>query len=232
MAGTENGNECERKFILRKRPNEKASKSYEIEQFYVQPSALSVVSENGRHRVVVDLGEAGRAESEVSEKFALSCARFLSPGTSRVSDEEGNVVRFRRKTEGASSTAILTLKGQGTGFTRPESETEVSASLLEASRVAAKYPPLVKTRSEIEGPDGKTWEFDEFGGALSGFLVAEIELASEQESFVSPSWLEDAIEVSEDFRFTNARMAKSPEIAQKSLRELLDSMERTTAPKL
>ena len=54
----------------------------------------------------------------------------------------------------------------------------------------------------------ETWEVDEFHGANAGLIVAEIELASEDQTFERPSWL--GREVSGDARYLNSSLSLNP----------------------
>jgi len=56
--------------------------------------------------------------------------------------------------------------------------------------------------------DGKLWEVDEFLGDNKGLIVAEIELESEDEEFLKPTWI--TVEVTDDVKYTNAALAKRP----------------------
>ena len=55
---------------------------------------------------------------------------------------------------------------------------------------------------------GKTWDVDEFLGANSGLVVAEIELESEDQYFDKPGWVGE--EVTHDLRYLNAHLAEFP----------------------
>lgn len=66
---------------------------------------------------------------------------------------------------------------------------------------------IEKTRYRVEY-GGKTWEIDEFGGANSGLVVAEIELDQPDELFPSPPWL--GTEVSGDSRYLNSSLSRRP----------------------
>jgi adenylate cyclase len=55
---------------------------------------------------------------------------------------------------------------------------------------------------------GHLWEIDEFYGDNAGLVVAEVELAAEDEIFERPPWL--GREVSEDFRYSNAALSERP----------------------
>ena len=53
-----------------------------------------------------------------------------------------------------------------------------------------------------------TWEVDIFEGANAGLAIAEIELASADETFEMPEWVTQ--EVSDDRRYRNAYLADHP----------------------
>lgn len=53
-----------------------------------------------------------------------------------------------------------------------------------------------------------SWEIDKFYGDNEGLLVAEIELADENEVFEKPDWLGE--EVTEDGRYYNVNLLKHP----------------------
>ena len=103
----------------------------------------------------------------------------------------------------------LTVKGPAEGLTRFEWEKEIPAG--EAERLLALCEPGVidKTRHLVPSADGRhTWEIDEFHGDNEGLLVAEIELASEDDSFPRPAWL--GAEVTGDRRYYNSSLTKHP----------------------
>ena len=64
-----------------------------------------------------------------------------------------------------------------------------------------------KTRHYVK-IGGHTWEIDEFSGDNAGLIVAEIELASEDERFERPPWL--ASEVTDNARYYNLSLARHP----------------------
>ncbi|MDR2682972.1 MAG: adenylate cyclase, partial [Dysgonamonadaceae bacterium] len=53
-----------------------------------------------------------------------------------------------------------------------------------------------------------TFEVDEFHGENEGLIVAEIELASEEETFDRPDWL--GREVTNDSRYYNSLLLQHP----------------------
>ncbi len=67
--------------------------------------------------------------------------------------------------------------------------------------------PVEKTRHLVPFA-GKQWEVDVFEGANKGLVVAEIELASREESFGLPPWV--SCEVSGDPRYLNTSLSVHP----------------------
>lgn len=102
---------------------------------------------------------------------------------------------------------VLTIKGKSKGLSRSEFEYDVpdkDADQMLAMSVAA---PLKKIRHLIKFED-MLWEVDEFLAANKGLIVAEIELDSEDQAFVKPSWV--GKEISMDRRYSNSNLAKRP----------------------
>lgn len=104
---------------------------------------------------------------------------------------------------------FITIKGIGSssGMSRFEWEKEISCeeamSLLEICEAGV----IDKTR-HIVRVGGHVYEVDEFHGDNEGLVVAEIELSSEDESFVRPDWL--GREVTGDSRYYNSMLSSNP----------------------
>jgi adenylate cyclase len=104
--------------------------------------------------------------------------------------------------------AYLNIKSRTLGVRRAEFEYEVP--LEDAERMLeqiAIQPFIDKTRYKIRHGD-HVWELDVFHGANAGLVVAEIELAAEDEVFALPDWA--AEEVSEDPRYYNVNLVEHP----------------------
>ena len=104
--------------------------------------------------------------------------------------------------------AFLTVKGKLRGLSRSEFEYEIpvkdARSMLET---VCEKPYIQKQRFLVEfGPN--IWEIDEFFGENTGLLLAEIELDSEEETFLLPNWA--GKEVTDDFRYYNSNLVKNP----------------------
>jgi adenylate cyclase len=114
-------------------------------------------------------------------------------------------VRIRIKGE----SGFLTIKGKGnkTGTTRFEWETEIS--LLEARPLLALCEENIITKTRYEVPFAKhIIEVDVFSGGNEGLVIAEIELTDENEHFEKPNWL--GKEVTADKRYYNSYLSKNP----------------------
>ena len=115
------------------------------------------------------------------------------------------VVRVRIRGE----RSFLTVKSSTNGVTRQEYEYEVPLADGEALLQLCEGPVIEKHRHLLPAGDGQhTWEVDVFHGANEGLIVAEIELASEEEPFPHPEWLSE--EVSSDPRYFNCNLAEHP----------------------
>lgn len=103
--------------------------------------------------------------------------------------------------------ARLTVKSATKGITRDEFEYEIpdddARAMLDLCRDL-----LVEKRRYVLEHGGHEWVIDEFSGDNEGLVVAEIELADENEAFDRPEWLGE--EVSERPEYYNANLARKP----------------------
>ncbi|MDN4482090.1 CYTH domain-containing protein [Demequina lignilytica] len=83
--------------------------------------------------------------------------------------------------------AWLTLKF-GTGMSRAEFEYVIPADDARELLDQAVGTVLDKTRWHVAHA-GRTWEVDEFHGALEGLVLAELELDAEDDDFDLPPWI-------------------------------------------
>jgi CYTH domain-containing protein len=122
-----------------------------------------------------------------------------------LSSARGRTVRVRLRDD----RGWITVKGPAQGLTRIEWEKEIPAG--EAQLLLSLCEPGIidKTRYLVPASDGRhVWEVDEFHGDNEGLLVAEIELASEDDVFERPAWLGE--EVTGDRRYYNSSLTKNP----------------------
>ena len=108
----------------------------------------------------------------------------------------------------AGSRGFLTIKGGGIGISRMEFEYEISVRDAEIMLAELCEKPLIEKKRYRIKYEEFIWEVDEFFGENEGLLVAEIELTSEDQSFIKPPWVGE--EVSDDPRYFNAVLSKFP----------------------
>ena len=106
-----------------------------------------------------------------------------------------------------SDKGFLTIKGISVGATRAEYEYEIpieeAKELLDQFAVAE----LSKVRYKI-AIENHIWEVDVFSGKNQGLIVAEIELESENEKFVLPTWIDR--EVTGEEKYYNSNLVTKP----------------------
>lgn len=149
---------------------------------------------------------------EIERKFLVCSDAFIAQAFTKNQIAQGylnshpeRTVRIRIKGE----SGFLTIKGKGdaTGTTRFEWETEISLTEAKPLLALCEKGIIQKTRYEIES--GKhTIEVDVFSGENEGLVVAEIELSSADEIFEKPDWL--GKEVTNDPRYYNAYLSRHP----------------------
>ncbi|MDI3293049.1 CYTH domain-containing protein [Janthinobacterium tructae] len=147
---------------------------------------------------------------EIERKFLLAGDAWRGLGQAvllrqgYLSSARERVVRVRIEGE----QAMLTIKGANVGTTRGEWEYPIPlADAVELLDGLCEQPLIEKVRHRIEHA-GMVWEVDEFLGANAGLIVAEIELASEDQPFEKPEWI--GAEVSGDARYYNANLIRHP----------------------
>lgn len=121
-----------------------------------------------------------------------------------LNSDKQRVVRLRIMDE----KGFLTVKGSSDNIQRLEFEYEIP--LVECRQMLdllAEKPLIEKIRHYVDYK-GFTWEIDEFSGDNNGLVVAEIELASENQPFEKPEWI--GKEVTYDPRYFNANLIKHP----------------------
>ncbi|WP_162126957.1 CYTH domain-containing protein [Flavobacterium phycosphaerae] len=149
---------------------------------------------------------------EIERKFLVLSNDFLNETyvekrivQAYLNSNPERAVRIRIK----GDKGYLTIKGKGneTGTTRLEWETEIPVADADKLLLLCEEGLIEKTRYEIK--IGKhLFEVDVFEGENQGLILAEIELKSEDEFFVKPYWLGQ--EVTNDKRFYNAYLSNHP----------------------
>lgn len=148
---------------------------------------------------------------EIERKFLVRDERWRDAADGGVHFRQGYLIGARQasvrvRIEGAR--ANLNIKGATLGVRRQEFEYAIP--LEEANELLdtlCEKPLIEKTRYTLRY-GAHVWEIDLFEGDNAGLVVAEIELADEDELFERPAWLGD--EVSGDPRYYNVSLVKHP----------------------
>ena len=149
---------------------------------------------------------------EIERKFLVKSDDFKKESFKKSKIVQGflstvpeRTVRIRIK----DNQGFITIKGIGnkSGTSRYEWEKEIpvkdAIDLLEISEPGV----IDKTRFNVKY-GSHIFEVDEFYGENEGLIVAEIELSSEDEDFVKPTWLGN--EVTGEVKYYNTMLMKNP----------------------
>jgi CYTH domain-containing protein len=134
--------------------------------------------------------------------FAVRCSRMVQGYL--CSDKE-RTVRVRI----CDNRGFLTVKSAANerGWSRYEFEQAIPPDDAEELLALCLPGTIDKVRHWIRA-GRHTWEVDVFHGENEGLVVAEIELASEEDTFERPDWLGE--EVTGDLKYYNAMLARHP----------------------
>jgi len=147
---------------------------------------------------------------EIERKFLITgdSWRSLAKGThyrqGYLNSAKERTVRIRT----IDNKAFLTVKGITVGATRSEYEYEIPLADCTAMLDALAERPIIEKKRYKIPHGGLTWEVDEFFGDNAGLVVAEVELASEDQTFERPGWIGQ--EVTGDPRYFNSNLIKHP----------------------
>ena len=149
---------------------------------------------------------------EIERKFLVKSDAYKAQATKQTRITQGylssipeRTVRVRVK----GSKGFITIKGIGNaaGASRYEWEKEIAVEEVRELLQICEPGVIDKTRYEVK--TGKhVFEVDEFYGENQGLVVAEIELADENESFEKPEWLGQ--EVTGEVKYYNSMLMKQP----------------------
>jgi adenylate cyclase len=147
---------------------------------------------------------------EIERKFLLKNEDWRKGATGTryrqgyLCTDPGRTVRVRV----GGDTAILAIKGEGDGLSRPEYEYPIPAEEATALLDNLCLHPLVEKNRYRVPFAGMVWEIDEFFGANAGLLLAEVELERVDQKVPLPPWI--GLEVTGDRRYYNAWLARHP----------------------
>ena len=147
---------------------------------------------------------------EIERKFLVE-GDFMPYVTSSSRIEQGYIAKsdsLTLRVRTRDDKGYITIKGRSNeaGMSRDEWEYEIP---VEEARELLRFSRGTIDKSRYLVPAGHhTFEVDCFYGANKGLIVAEVELADENEDFERPAWL--GREVTGDRRYYNSQLLKKP----------------------
>jgi adenylate cyclase len=146
--------------------------------------------------------------TEIERKFLVSgedwrCSEPVFFCQGYLNHDRQRTVRVRI----ADDKAFLTIKGVNRGASRAEFEYEIPVADARQLIELCEQPLIEKYRHFVQ-VDQLTWEVDEFLGENRGLVIAEVELATEDQAITLPSWV--GREVTDDPRYYNSNLSRNP----------------------
>jgi adenylate cyclase len=148
---------------------------------------------------------------EIERKFLVKNDKWKSSVESEATMKQGylaSVDKASIRVRVAKGRAHLNIKSATLGIRRSEYEYEIPLDDGEEMLAnLANGSVIDKVRYKVRCGD-HLWELDVFHGDNAGLIVAELELAAEDETFEIPDWVGE--EVSGDVRYYNSSLVKHP----------------------
>ena len=147
---------------------------------------------------------------EIERKYLVTSDCYKQMAVARRHIRQGYISREKTGTVRVRITndkAYLTIKGKPAAghFARYEWEKEIDVHDAEELMKLCQGTIIDKTRWIVPAIEkGLKWEIDEFHDKYEGLVVAEIELADEEQSFELPAFI--GTEVTDDPKYYNANM--------------------------
>ena len=149
--------------------------------------------------------------SEIERKFLLRDESWRNFARDSMRIRQGYILGGAKasvRVRVSDECAWLNLKSVTVGVSRAEFDYPIP--IADAEQILDELcarPIIEKTRFLVDHA-GRCWEIDVFEGDNSGLVVAELELASEDERFELPPWA--GKEVSHDPRYYNSSLVDLP----------------------
>lgn len=148
---------------------------------------------------------------EIERKFLVTSQLYRATATSVSTIRQGYLSTDRSaltvRVRITDVESCITIKGPSDngGLSRSEWEYTIPSSDAEEILSLCSHTLIEKRRYRVPY-EGHIWEVDSFEGALEGLEIAEVELASEEETIALPQWIGD--EVTGDPSYYNAVLAQ------------------------
>lgn len=149
---------------------------------------------------------------EIERKFLVKSDAFKAESFKKTKIVQGFLSTVPERTVRVRITddkGFFTVKGisNESGTSRYEWEKEISVTDATDLLKISEPGVIEKTRFHVKSGN-HIFEVDEFYGDNTGLVVAEIELDSEDQSFIKPVWLGE--EVTGEVKYFNSTLMKKP----------------------
>lgn len=146
---------------------------------------------------------------EIERKYLVTSDCYKQLAVARYHIVQGYISREKTATVRiriADDRAFLTIKGKPAAghLARYEWEKEIDVTEAKELMKLCQGTIIDKTRWIVPAEQGLKWEVDEFHGKHAGLIVAEIELAYEEQTYEKPDFIGE--DVTSDARYYNANM--------------------------
>lgn len=147
---------------------------------------------------------------EIERKFLVKSDEWKSLGN-RIFYQQGYLLSDKYRTiriRTIEEKGFITIKSSVKGISRNEFEYEIpveEAKLI--LETLCEKPFIKKYRTKIQLNE-LVWEIDEFLDDNDGLIIAEVELANENQKIDIPNWIGE--EVTGDMKYFNSMLTKNP----------------------
>jgi CYTH domain-containing protein len=149
---------------------------------------------------------------EIERKFLVKNNSFKEVAFKKSYIKQGFLNSSKERTVRVriiDNSAFLTVKGKSNkaGTIRFEWEKEIPVKEAQNLMLLTEKTVIEKHRFYIKS-DQHVFEVDVFLGENFGLIIAEVELGSETENFIKPSWVD--IEVTGEVKYYNSSLSNTP----------------------
>ena len=134
----------------------------------------------------------------IDDSWKNSIIRSVHIRDGLIASDNGRKVRVRI----SNQSATITIKGQHVGVARPEFEYSIPLSDAEELLRMCGSRHLEKRRYFVPH-EGLNWQIDVYEGMLKGFVLAEIEMKTANQTFNVPRWIGREVTTDPKFRKVN-----------------------------
>lgn len=144
--------------------------------------------------------------TEIEHKHLVTSDEYKAMAIERHCIRQGYLSRVPARTVRVriiDNHAVITIKGSNSGAERAEFEYPIP--LADARQLMALCePPVIEKTRHIVMHEGNRWEIDEFGGALQGLVLAELEIPSVDYQYSLPPFVGE--DVTSNPRYYNSQL--------------------------